>query len=236
MKTNTAADDEGGILNIGKLSLSEKTQDRPDDESSASNQALERKSPGYDITLLAVIGIFEEMKEQRSVALWVKNGGLWGASGGCQRQVGSIVGSHSSGEDASSTGQVGDTEVGTFEDDPQKISASVGNGVRPATISQPSVKKRKPVDGEGQHGALRDTSGAAKGRQGAVPNMRGKDASGVGEIKDGNKTAAWHENEENLRYWAAKGREVCGRMGIDADEDGVKRVGGDNLVPNYKRL
>ena len=68
--------DEDGLPDLGRLSLSEEKKV----VSATNGQGLEWVDPGYDITLLAVIGILEEMKEQRSVVAWVRNEGLWGGA------------------------------------------------------------------------------------------------------------------------------------------------------------
>jgi hypothetical protein len=126
------ADD--GLPDLASLSLSDKTQDKPE-EPGEPEDPEEWTGPGYDITLLAAIGIFEEMKRQSSVPAWVKSGGLWGdpygfhMTGRTQDKNDELGGEHI--DAVSKTQDKGKVKGARIqpESDPERISAAVGNGV-----------------------------------------------------------------------------------------------------------
>lgn len=126
--------DEDGLPDLGRLSLSEEKKV----VSATNGQGLEWVDPGYDITLLAVIGILEEMKEQRSVVAWVRNEGLWGGAKAPneKKETKAVTPADVNNESDESKVATGSADGSTNDqNDPKQISIAVGNGGASGTLS-----------------------------------------------------------------------------------------------------
>ena len=126
--------DEDGLPDLGRLSLSEEKKV----VSATNGQGLEWVDPGYDITLLAVIGILEEMKEQRSVVAWVRNEGLWGGAKAPneKKETKAVTPADVNNEGDESKVATGSADGSTNDqNDPKQISIAVGNGGPSGTLS-----------------------------------------------------------------------------------------------------
>lgn len=185
------------------LSVVESTP-APVEQSSISILPTERvrisPRPGetYDPTLLAVIGILDEIKKQSSVAGWIRGGGLWDI----------VAAVPAAEEDINSAAPASDASL--FEDPaPPTSRAAKRLAKKESWMMRQLAEKQRTRTGKG-----------AK----AVIQMTGNDESSIADVPGGNisedagaqHARMWFSDEDALAYWVGRGRSALESLGIEA--------------------
>ena len=165
--------------------------------------------PGLDETLLAVIGVLDEVSRESNIAGWVREGGLWGRT-----ERNAVV---EGGEDAG--GEQGGLNLGN--------DATAEGGVR-NPISEASLDESPAEQGSSHHpdsvGWKRQRHETHHEAEQADYNEPSNTVMQPDHIKDPQAphpptepTAEmmWFEHRPTLAYWVAHGRKVLGEMGIE---------------------
>ena len=152
----------------------------------------------YDETLLAVVGILDEVRHQSNVASWVKANGLWGPyppQNSDNPNTGSLTRDHS---------RNGHEDVAALSD-----SGSLDSGRR------------------GERKKQRRTAVTAFFEASVVdrPKDGGSDSTTTNEKqnqKNTSETPLWFENPPTMRHWIDRGRNALRALGITI-EHGLKQ-------------
>lgn len=150
----------------------------------------------YDETLLAVVGILDEVKFQSNVASWVKASGLWGPYPP-QNSV-----------DIDALTQVhlgkGSEDVPTSSDSGSVVNGRHGEGKRqrmdPAVASVDSTV----IDGSADGGSLNALTNEKRDRE------------------DVSETLLWFNNPPTMQHWVDRGRRALSTLGLPI-EHGLKQ-------------
>ncbi|OSC96995.1 hypothetical protein PYCCODRAFT_1481601 [Trametes coccinea BRFM310] len=190
----------------------------------------------YDETLLAVIGVLDEIKSQANVAAWIRSGGLWGPFGPPVVRNPEAKSEADAKEDDTPPK---DSTLSTFTVEAEAPAANSDG-------SDLSVKDTPAAEQDAQ--ADSNDTGKTKQRRRKRQRMRdsstGEQVSNVVELADvGNdeETAAaeppivgaqaesieapqkmWFEDEAVVEFWAARGRKALEELGIPV-EHGIER-------------
>lgn len=170
-------------------------------EGSAPREA-EDEGEAYDPTLLAVIGVLDEVKRQQNVAAWIRAGGLWGPS--------SV-----SGEESAQVAEDGTSEEGPFEGT-EKTSADAepqGESVELDEDGRDSGKRKRA-----RHRSNASQSPAGNDRVSASSPDRKDQTRDTTTLSQ----PMWFEDPATLRYWVQRGKEALEELGIPADH-GIER-------------
>ncbi|CAL1701720.1 unnamed protein product [Somion occarium] len=176
---------------------------------------------GYDPTLLAVIGVLDEVKRQANVAAWIHSGGLWGPPElNLREQV----------YRPAQTGEEVDTSLDSLESSNSEVSSGSDLSVKEEGPYERKEKKRqkkrspfRPAQAEGV-----DHEGSSSP---SAPPKHVGEGSGANQEPTDEATAAagsrsppamWFEHMPTLLYWAARGKEVLEKMGIPI-EHGIEK-------------
>ncbi|KAI0331573.1 hypothetical protein GY45DRAFT_1248559 [Cubamyces sp. BRFM 1775] len=177
----------------------------------------------YDETLLAVIGVLDEIKAQANVAAWIRAGGLWGPYGPSITRPPESKGENDCLADPSpSTHLVGD-EQGAQSDD---SDLSVKNVPSSEHDSRPASEKDRKRKRKRQR--MRESEAGVQGVEGTVePTDVGNDRETVDPVAGGAQETPvpqkmWFEDERVLGYWAAQGRRALEELMIPV-EHGIER-------------
>jgi hypothetical protein len=157
-----------------------------------------RPGETYDPTLLAVIGILDEIKKQSSVAGWIRGGGLWDI----------IAAVPAAEEEINSAAPASDASL--FED--------------PAPPTSRAAKRLAKTESRMMRQlAEKQRTRAGKGAK-AVIQMTGNDESSIADVPGGNMSEdagaqharMWFSDEDALAYWVGRGRSALESLGIEA--------------------
>lgn len=153
-------------------------------------------SIGYDETLLAVIGILDEVKFQSNVASWVKVNGLWGPYPPKNSvDVDTFTRDHL---------RKGFEDVATSSDSGSVDSGKLGEG------------KKKRVDASV---AAAEATVLDRPKDGGSPYASTSDKHNQGNVSE---TPSWFENPPTMRHWVDRGRKALATLGIPV-EHGLKQ-------------
>ncbi|TCD71081.1 hypothetical protein EIP91_000173 [Steccherinum ochraceum] len=144
----------------------------------------------YDQTLLAVVGILDEVKVQGNVAAWIRTGGLWGHP---QEAV-------LTNQDTPASQEVSNTNTSGTEDSERDTKRTKG--------ADESLSLRAEPTG---NDAISTTAG--------LPASSDPAATVDGEATSHSvdapaSTPMWFEDPATVRYWVSRGRKVLEEMGI----------------------
>lgn len=166
----------------------------------------------YDPTILAVIGVLDEIKKQSSVAGWIQGGGLWDIIPVPQAERESIV--TASASDASIVEDL-QLPIGSQEAQPltkkelraaQRLATKQRKHAEQATTSatQPVLSTDKEVIQTGNDEST--TAGiSVEDIPAAAPS------AGVESVE------MWFSDELTLTFWVWRGRQALDSLGIEAD-------------------
>ncbi|KAI8976379.1 NLI interacting factor-like phosphatase-domain-containing protein [Trametes punicea] len=183
----------------------------------------------YDETLLAVIGVLDEIKSQANVAAWIRSGGLWGPYDP------PVVRSP----------QMKATAEDVEESQPTASTSSPIATAEAATQSDDSDLSVKDLPPEQDTAPAQDNDGKARKCKRKRQRMhstgaQGTEASEVADVGNDEETVApvtstaaqdkvvdsaqkmWFEDPQVLSYWAARGRKALEELGIPV-EHGIER-------------
>lgn len=161
---------------------------------------------GYDPTLLAVVGVLDEIKSQDNVAAWIHSGGLWGPPElKLQEQY--------SSEEMKST----DEEVNPDVDDAE-VSDGSNLSVDGGDERKEKRRRRKEIS---QNEAPQDPPTQSSGHvgEGTGANQELTDETAA---TTSTPPTMWFEHMTTLLYWAKRGKDVLEQMEIPI-EHGIER-------------
>ncbi|KAI0367893.1 hypothetical protein BV20DRAFT_531534 [Pilatotrama ljubarskyi] len=185
----------------------------------------------YDETLLAVIGVLDEIKAQANVAAWIRSGGLWGPFGPPTVRSPHM---HASADDSHSC--PGAEKAHSSDTVQEEAATQSDNSDLSVENARPSGASAQPMSE--QHGK---TEKRRKKRQ-RMPDSLSKDA-GAKDAGNDEETVArasapspvnaeegveegpqkmWFEDQRVLDFWAARGRRALEELGIPV-EHGIER-------------
>ncbi|KZT20498.1 hypothetical protein NEOLEDRAFT_1140602 [Neolentinus lepideus HHB14362 ss-1] len=161
-------------------------------------EAVEGKQ--YDATLLAIVGILDEIKRQGNVAGWIRSGGLWGPRRD-EVQAQLIVQRQTKSAPAL-TATASSSSVDNFDvhlDKRQKLRGVSTSGSEEGSEDAQKVNAGNDAVSSVQPASefpMEPTGGSAEG----VPGLA--------------TTKMWFEDPETVAYWADNGRTVLEQLGI----------------------
>lgn len=168
---------------------------------------------GYDPTLLAVVGVLDEIKTQENVAAWIHSGGLWGPAELNLREQ----------------------ALKSISEAPE-AKANEDRAISDPVIPDAEVSEGSDLSVNAEGGRKEKKRHRKKGSQDIVePESSSKSSAHVGEgtganqeLTDETATATdtpppmWFEHPSTRSYWAHRGKDVLEKMGI-ALEHGIER-------------
>ncbi|KAJ8456552.1 hypothetical protein ONZ51_g12056 [Trametes cubensis] len=182
----------------------------------------------YDETLLAVIGVLDEIKTQANVAAWIRSGGLWGPYGP------NVVHSpDSEAEDDSTADLPPSTPLETEEQEVQSDDSDLSVKDVPSSEhdSQPGPDAAAGRDNKRRRRRkrqrMRKSDAIAQGAEGIELTDVGNDRETAMPVAGSAQETPipqkmWFEDERVLGHWAARGRRALEEMGIPV-EHGIER-------------
>lgn len=155
----------------------------------------------YDPTILAVIGVLDEIKKQSSVAGWIQSGGLWDIVSVPEAERESIV------------------VPSSIVDDLQLLADS--QEVQPLTmkelraVQRLATKQRKRAEQVASQTVLTaDKEAIQTGNdESTTADISVEDLPGAGVERVG----MWFSDDLTLSYWVWRGRRALDNLGIEAD-------------------
>ena len=139
----------------------------------------------YDETLLAVVGILDEVKFQSNVASWVKANGLWGAQNSVD--VDALTHDHF---------RKGSVNAATSSDSGSVDSGRLGKGKKKRRDSAVAFAEATAMDG------------TEDGRSLYAPTNEKQ------RPENSSETPLWFDNSPTMRYWVDRGRKALATLGI----------------------
>ncbi|CDO68507.1 hypothetical protein BN946_scf184998.g4 [Trametes cinnabarina] len=194
----------------------------------------------YDETLLAVVGVLDEIKSQSNVAAWVRSGGLWGPFGPpvvrSSKGKAKAIGNEDEADDlpseesTSSTAAVASDEQGTQSDNcdlsvkdaPSAEGNNQANSSHSGKAKNRGRKRQRMRDtstGEQRAEAMESAADVGNDEETVVPASEAASAPGE-EVEAPQKM--WFEDQRVLSYWAERGRKALEKLGIPV-EHGIER-------------
>lgn len=147
----------------------------------------------YDETLLAVVGILDEVKFQSNVASWIKASGLWGPYP-TQDSADVVHASMSKGsEDVAASSDSGSVDSGRF-----------GEGRKKRRDAAVVLDEAAFMDGFEHRGSLDVTTNEKHDRENSP------------------ETPLWFDNPPTMRHWVGRGRKVLAALGIPIEHGLLK--------------
>lgn len=172
----------------------------------------EKPEISYDETLLAVIGVLDEIKIQANVAAWIRSGGLWGPHGPPASREPKLA----AVEDGDAAAPEVD-ERATPQSDDSDLSVEDDANASGAGKTRKREKKRQRM--RGRSADAEEVADVGNDETTAVPleEEEGLIAEPVAE-----EQKMWFEDPEVFSYWVTRGRRALEELGI-AVEHGIDR-------------
>lgn len=168
----------------------------------------------YDPTILAVIGVLDEIKNQSSVAGWIRAGGLW--------DIVPVPEAEAEGESivippASDANMVEDLQSPT---DPQDVQPLTKKELRAA--QKLAAKQRKRAEqaalSAGQPVLIADKEVIPTGNdESTMADILVEDVPAAAPSVSVESVGMWFNDEQTLSYWVRRGRQALDSLGIEAD-------------------
>ncbi|KAI0357137.1 hypothetical protein OH77DRAFT_1399426 [Trametes cingulata] len=229
----TAADDLGPSASTAETSKKRKRKEKKLQKRAALLEHLEaggKPEVSYDETLLAVIGVLDEIKAQANVAAWIRSGGLWGPFGAPAARSPRLQASSAQGVDGPPA-ETSEAEAAVQETEAQSddSSLSVGNA-RPSESSAERAseehgkkskrkkKRQRMRESQSDEAGARDVGNDEETIAGE-PSSQPVD---VEEATEEGPQKMWFEDQRVLDFWAARGRKALEELGIPV-EHGIER-------------
>jgi hypothetical protein len=157
----------------------------------------------YDPTILAVIGVLDEIKKQSSVAGWIQGGGLWDIVSVAEAERESIV--TASATDASI---VEDLQLSTDPQEAQQLRAAQSLAIKQRNrAEQTASSPAQPVLTDDKE-VIQTGNDESTTADISVEHLPG---AGV------ERAGMWFSDELTLSYWVWRGRQALDSLGIEAD-------------------
>ena len=152
----------------------------------------------YDETLLAIVGILNEVKHQSNVASWVKGNGLWGP--------------YPPRNPADPN--IDPPTQGYFRKSREDIATSSDSGSGNSGRHGEGKKKRRNAVS-----AFFEASVMEGAENGGSPNAPTSEKSNQTDVSE---TPLWFDNPPTMRYWVDRGRNALETLGVPI-EHGLKQ-------------
>lgn len=236
---------DGDGLDDGASAAAETSKKRKRKEKKLHKRAalLEQLEAGgkpqgsYDETLLAVIGVLDEIKSQANVAAWIRSGGLWGPVGPPEARSpngkarGGGRGSQSAPAGQPSSKNTSAQEEAAVQSDGSDLSvkneSKAASAVQPADEETDKLRKRKK-----KRQRMRDSTGDQEAQTAEFVDV-GNDEETAAPVpsspaqstaieKMETPQVMWFEDEQVLNHWATRGRKALDELEIPA-EHGIER-------------
>lgn len=157
----------------------------------------------YDPTILAVIGVLDEIKKQSSVAGWIQGGGLWDIVPVAEAEREFIV--TASATDASI---VEDLQLSTDPQEAQQLRAAQSLAIKQRNrAEQTASSPAQPVLTDDKE-VIQTGNDESTTADISVEHLPG---AGV------ERAGMWFSDELTLSYWVWRGRQALDSLGIEAD-------------------
>jgi hypothetical protein len=161
----------------------------------------------YDPTLLAVIGILDEIKKQSSVAGWIRGGGLWEIVPTVPEVEGEVISAASATDPSAIEDHTATTDVRATKILAKKELRMAG---------KLTEKQRKRAEKAARQ--------AAKAALPAGEIQTGNDESSISDITTrnippgacGEIARMWFNDDVTIAYWVGRGRSALESLGIEA--------------------
>jgi hypothetical protein len=179
----------------------------------------EQDGEDYDLTLLAVIGVLDEIKHQRNVAAWIHAGGLWGPGGAPSVQPPVT-------EDASNLERGGQNGAGfpVEKVDEDGRDASTRKRARHDTkASAADLPTETPVENDGLSTIVPGSDQAREPAANSIAvtaqpsSRREKSQKYVVQTQP-----MWFEDPAALLFWVQRGKKALESLGLAVDH-GIER-------------
>lgn len=169
----------------------------------STEPASEEEEDEYDSTLLAVIGMLEEVKMQHNVAAWIRAGGLWGLNGPPTGEDDAEDERNSSDEQKveETSGEAETVELDGDGRDAAKRKRARHRGASAETDVDPTPSGNDPVS---------STSPTAAQRSPEHPPAT-EETNGGAEPKP---LPMWFEHPPTVQYWVERGTTALAQMDI----------------------
>lgn len=180
----------------------------------------------YDETLLAIIGVLDEVKVQANVSAWIRSGGLWRSRGvedaDTEDEDEEVM---IEGEDGIRTNEHDQDDVGLVEESTnnktqrkprwrknkaQKLDEEVDAAESVSTSAPGPVPAENGAVIPAAPSANASTSSMQESIEQDDLNSRKADAEGGQK-----KAPLWFEDEATLTYWIRRGRKALEELGIE---------------------
>ncbi|KIJ67390.1 hypothetical protein HYDPIDRAFT_108135 [Hydnomerulius pinastri MD-312] len=159
----------------------------------------------FDVTLLAVIGVLDAVKQQSNVAGWIHGGGLWAtkedpADSGVETAV-----EESRGNENSFASSVSPSDVKEVHQAKKRRWSSAEKKAAQAGHGKPFITKEKT--------ALEDTPTVVQtGNDADTTSNPAITTSGEAQLQ----ATMWFNDPSTLACWVARGRKALSELGIEA--------------------
>jgi len=165
-----------------------------------------RPTETYDPTLLAVIGILDEIKKQNSVAGWIRGGGLW-----------DLIAAVPEAE--------GDTNATMSTEDPSAVTEDSAPPINRRAAKKLAKKELRIAKqfAEKQRKGAEDAARChiAKAAEGVI--RTGNDESSIADVSTRNGPSGacaqnarmWFSDKDTMTYWVERGRSALESLGIE---------------------
>ncbi|KAI0776966.1 hypothetical protein BD413DRAFT_233635 [Trametes elegans] len=169
--------------------------------------ALEKASgepPGvsYDETLLAVVGVLDEIKTQANVAAWIRSGGLWGPYGPPDpRPATEVTANGGAPAASSSSSSVATRETSGTQSDDSDLSVENAPSAPLASATQHEEQSGRPRRRKNKRQRMRDASAGQQPGEGTDGDV-GNDRETVAQSSSGRLN--------NARRWGSSRNSLCG--------------------------
>ncbi|KAG1824528.1 uncharacterized protein BJ212DRAFT_1475833 [Suillus subaureus] len=158
----------------------------------------------YDPTILAVIGILDEIKKQSSVAGWIQSGGLWDIVPAPEAERESIV-----APSATDASIIEDLQLTADSREAQPLAVKeLRASQRLATKQRKRAKQAASSPAQTVLTAHKEVTQTENDESTTADDLPGAGVGGVG---------MWFSDELTLSYWVWRGRRALDNLGIEAD-------------------
>lgn len=166
----------------------------------------------YDPTILAVIGILDEIKKQSSVAGWIQGGGLCDIVTVPEAESESIL-----ALPASDAGIVEDLQLPTDSQEPQPLTKKELRAARRLAAKQ-RKHTEQAVSSAAQPILTADKEVIQTGNdESTIADISVEDAPAAVLGVGAKSVGMWFSDELTLSYWVWRGRQALDSLGIEAD-------------------
>ncbi|KAL6310255.1 hypothetical protein BKA93DRAFT_721428 [Sparassis latifolia] len=179
----------------------------------------------FDETLLAVVGVLDEIKGQSNVAAWIRTGGLWGPE--------DVVGSHGRTVPPTGGGSAAAASNFTIDADTLDLRAEKGNNVSVKEGGSTGIghalkakKQKRAAAAATAKGTITEGGNATSAPLPASTSGSIRGQSRLSDTSDNSRATPapmlWFDHLPTVEFWAGRGRTALERLRIPV-EHGIER-------------